>query len=392
MVNLLMAANLFRRGDVTPAQQEQTMALSSDRELDLLLNAGAWGLFSSSQLGMPGKRVFANRVSTTLGANGLTSPPADIAGSDVSSDTGELRWNVAQAGQGLLTYNTRRSKGLVGFADNKTVILDNISFRPGTTRLGWCTLGLTLTRGEVVTNDCTALIVASGWWENTGQVWKDANKNSVGNQWGTAPVLAEVVPFTLTLPVATNHVRLWSLDERGQRKAQLPVSGTAAGTVITVDTNAASLWFELEISRWTTSFNQWRWQNFNDTELASTAISGPAAMPASDGLPNLIKYHLGSTAWDAVPAQRLPRGSLLPLSNQWYLAMTYERDKLADDVQVEAEVSSDLTSWLSGPTHTVTEPVVDLGAFERVTVRTASPITAAPWKYMRLRFDRLGSS
>ena len=102
-----------------------------------------------------------------------------------------------------------------------------------TTKLGWCTLGITLTRGEVFTNDCSALIVAGGWWENTDQVWNDTNKDSINyynGQWGHAPVLAEVVPFTLTLPVGTNYVRVWSLDERGQRKAPLSVTGSESST------------------------------------------------------------------------------------------------------------------------------------------------------------------
>jgi hypothetical protein len=390
--NLPIAANLFRRGDVARAQLEHSMMLTSDRELELLLNAGAWNVFSSGQLGMPGKRVLVNRVSTTVGSTGLTTAPADIVGNDVFSDTGQLRWNLTQAGQGLLTYNTRRTKGLVGYADNKAVTLDAITFQPGTTKLGWCTLGLTLRRGEVVTNDCTALIIASGWWENTGQVWKDATKNSVGNQWGTAPVLAEVVPFSITLPVATNHVRVWSLNELGQRKAQLPVTGSATNSVITVDTNAASLWYELEVGRWMTSFNQWRWANFDETELAAASLSGVAGTPAGDGVPNLIKYHLGSPALAAVPPQRLPRGSLREIAGLSYLAITYERDALADDVAVVAEVSTDLQSWSSGTALTVTEPVVDLGAFERVTIRTAAPVTSSPFRYMRLRFDRLGAS
>jgi hypothetical protein len=141
-----------------------------------------------------------------------------------------------------------------------------------------------------------------------------------------------------------------------------------------------------------TSFNQWRWANFDETELAAASLSGVAGTPAGDGVPNLIKYHLGSPALAAVPPQRLPRGSLREIAGLSYLAITYERDALADDVAVVAEVSTDLQSWSSGTALTVTEPVVDLGAFERVTIRTAAPVTSSPFRYMRLRFDRLGAS
>jgi hypothetical protein len=251
MANLLLAANLFRRGDVHPAATDLTVSLSPDQEVDLLANAGAWGLFSSGQLGVSGKLAFVRRLYTNLRGNPsrptLTPPPP--VGSTLVSAPPELRWDASRPGKGLVTVDTPRTKALVGFADDQPVRLGELMFQPGATRLGWCTLGATLIRGQTFTNDCTALIVATGWWENTGQVWTDQKKSSVGTHWGRAPVLAEVVPFSLTLPVATNRVAAWSLDERGQRKAALPLAGDAAATTLTVGLNAASLWYELEVTR-----------------------------------------------------------------------------------------------------------------------------------------------
>jgi len=386
MANLPLAANLFRRGDVRSALHERTVSLSSERELDLLLGATQWNVFSSGQLGMPPGTVFSNRISTVL-TDAPMPPPAAITGSNIVSDTGELRWDASAAGSGLLTYNTRKSKGLIGRADNKTVTLDNIAFRPGATKLGWCTLGMTLLRGEVMTNDCTALIVASGWWENTGQVWKDASKTSVGSNWGTAPVLAEVVPFEVTLPVGTNHVRAWVLDERGRRKTALPVLGNAASTTIMVDTNAASLWFEVEVARWMTRFDQWRWRNFDGSQLADETVSGSAATAGPDAIPNLLRYLVGVDASQAAPRDRLPREMLTTAGSDTYLAMTLAKDKLVADVQVTAEVSPDLRSWFSGPGYTIAEPESDLGEHTRLTFRSAQPVAALPWRFMRLRFD-----
>src|ERR1051326_3142858 len=200
MANLLLAANLFRRGDVQPALQEVTMALGPERELDLLQQASAWGLFNSGQMGVPGRLAFTTRLNVSVGvdAAGLTNAPPTPSGSLLASDTGQLHWDLSKPNQGMVTINTSRTKAVLGFSDNQAVTLDGITFLTGPTRLGWSTVGLTLTRGEVFTNDCSALIVATGWTENTGQVWANTNKTSVGNQWGYAPVLTEVVPFTLT--------------------------------------------------------------------------------------------------------------------------------------------------------------------------------------------------
>ncbi len=387
MANVLLAANLFRRGDVRPAVNEFTLALAPEKELDLLLNTGAWNVFSSSQLGMPGKLAFTSRVSTSVGpaASGLSTPPASPAGEVLVSDTGELNWAAVQSTNGLLTFNTPRTKGFVGFADNQAINLGGIELRAGSTLLRWCSLGMTLRRGEVFTNDCSALIVATGWWENTGQVWKDPAKTSLGTQWGRSPVLAEVVPFTLTLPVATNHVRVWSLDERGQRKALLPLEGDAHRTIFNARTNTGSIWYELEVSRWTASYNLWRTRHFTSEEQAQPEISDPAAKPYGGRYPNLLKYYHGLTPTDQ-PVTNLVRGQVLKLNQLDYLALTFERDRLATDIACIPEVSSNLMQWASGPAYAQVESVQPSGVLERVTVRDAEPIGTAS-RYLRLRFN-----
>ena len=390
MANLLLAANLFRRGDVRPAVQEYSMALTPERELDLLRNTWAWNLFSSSQLGVPGQLAFTSRLSTSAGTNapGLTNAPPAPPGNILTSDTGELVWNANTPSQGLVTFNTARTKAIVGFADNQSATLGALTFRPATTRLGWCTLGATLTHGEVFTNDCTLIAVAGGWWENTGQVWTDASKTSVGNQWGGVPVRTEVVPFTLTLPVATNYVQAWSLDERGQRKAALALTGNATNTTLTITTNAASIWYELNVTRWMTSFELWRLRYFSAEELANSAVSGAAAKPDADGVPNLMKYYLGLPGRTPAVPTNVPTGSLLTVTNQLYLAITYTHDKLVNDFDCVAEVSTDLLNWSSGPTVSRVETIVDLGAQERITVRDLVPVANATHRFMRLRFSQ----
>jgi hypothetical protein len=366
------------------------MALTPDKEIDLLANAWAWGVFSSSQLGVSGKLAFTHRLSVSVSTNaaGLTNPPPAPSGSVLTSDTGELKWDLATAGRGAVTINTPRTKAILGYVTNRLWNLGELTFAPGSNQLGWCTLGATLTRGSSFTNDSTALVIATGWWENTGQMWKNANRDSVGNQWGGPPILMEVVPFTLTLPAGTNRVSAWALDERGQRKGALPVTGTSTNTTITIGAGAGSIWYELEVAPFLLGFDLWRSTNFTALELTNAAISGEGASPAGDGIPNLAKYYLGLPAKTIAPADRLPRGSLLSVSNLLHLALTYERDKAALDVISSAEVSPDLVGWLSGPDYTETANVTDLGVRERVTVRDRTPVSVAPSRFMRLRLHR----
>ena len=390
MANVLLAANLFRRVDVQNASQQFTMALTPDHELDLLQNASAWSLFNSSQLGVPRQFAFTSRLSTSVGTDavGLTNPPAAPSGNVLTSDTGQLRWDLSQPNRGLVTVDTTRTKAVLGFADNRAVTLGGITFQSKTTRLGWSTLGLTLTRGEVLTNDCSAIIVATGWTENNGQVWSNTNKTSVGNQWGQAPVLTEVVPFTLTLPVGTNHVRVWALDERGQHRAALPVSGDASSTTISATTNSASIWYELRVERWIAGFDLWRARYFSAAELLDPGISSEAAAPDGDGVANLWKYYLGLPGKTPAPAERLPSAGLMSLNRQRYLSLTFGRDKMATDILCAGEISSDRLTWHSGTGYAVFEPGVDLGVLERVTVRDFLPIDSFSTRYLRLSLQR----
>ena len=68
--------------------------------------------------------------------------------------------------------------------------------------------------------------------------------------------------------------------------------------------------------------------------------------------------------------------------------MTYYRDKLVQDVDCVAEVSSNLVNWVSGATATKIEQTVDLGAREQITVRDLTPAAGAQQRFMRLRFQQ----
>ena len=388
LVNLALAANLFRRGDARPATREYTMALTPETELDTLLSSSAWSLFSSSKLGMSGKWAFNSRINTAVGTNaaGLTTAPVAPTGSVMTSDTGELCWDLTQPTNGLLTINTARTKGLIGYADNRAVSLGGLTFQPGATRLGWCTLAATLLRGEAFTNDCTALVAATGWWENTGQVWTDSTKTSVANNWGQAPVLAEVVPFSLTLPVGTNCVRVWALDETGQRKLELPVTGTSVSTTFTATTNSGTVWYELQVARWTASFDLWRLRYFTESELTNSAVSGAAAAPDGDRMANLWKYYLGLPGKSPAAATNYPVGGLFQPAGRSYLSFTYLCDPLATDVACTPEVSTNLHSWLAGSAYTA-ESRSPAGELEQVTVWDLLPMGAGARHFLRLKLD-----
>ena len=79
-------------------------------------------------------------------------------------------------------------------------------------------------------------------------VWKDpVTRNSVGNNWGSAPVLIESIAAILTLPVKADRVKAWKLDERGQRGEALVIVD-ASESKAQIVLGGATVWYEIEIA------------------------------------------------------------------------------------------------------------------------------------------------
>jgi hypothetical protein len=391
MANLLLAANLFRRTDIRPGEKEVVVDLTPDREIESLASASAWSVFNAGQLGVSGRLAFTSRLATRIVDSGATyaNPPAAPAGNVLKSDTGELTWDLSKTSNGVVSIDTARTKAIVGFTGGREFKLGPLTLAPGQNQLGWQSWGATLIRGDSFTNDCSMLVVASGWWENTGQVWKNSARESIGNQWGGSPILMETIPFRLTLPVAASRVTAWKLDEQGRRKNRLAVSGGDSSAVVEVAASAGTIWHEIEVSRTVAGFESWRMANFTPAELADPAVSAETAAPAGDGVRNLLKYYLGCPAKTFLPSDGLFQGALLNTSNQLFLAMTFNRDKAAAGVECVAEVSDDLSRWSTEPSLTAVQSMAGDDARERVTVRELTPAVGASSRYMRLRFTRV---
>ena len=215
----------------------------------------------------------------------------------------------------------------------------------------------------------------------------NANKDSVGNKWGQAPVLTEVVPFALTIPVGTNFVRAWTLSPTGQRITELAISGDASSSTLTVSTNAATMWYEIQVAPRYAGFDAWRHQYFSANELLDLSVSGEAAAPDGDQVPNLLKYYLGLPGKAPAPHGRIPSGSLFDSGNGRFLALSYQCDKSVSDIDCIGEVSPDCGLWEFGPCCTE-EQRVDLGLLEQVTVRDLTPLATVDKRFMRLRLQR----
>ncbi|MEW6304123.1 MAG: carbohydrate binding domain-containing protein [Verrucomicrobiota bacterium] len=249
MATLVGAAALFLRGDVRPAEKLVVANLDAEREVDLLRHARNWDLVQGTHLGIAREAALVHRVALAVEGGkmprgALRPDEAGAAGNRFESDTRELAWDVATPDRGVVTINTPRSKGVIGYGGGRRFALGEFVIEPAQgLQNGWSTVTLT----AMDTAATRWLITATGYAENTGMGWKNAGKSTVGRDWGSAPSRVEGVEARITLPHAATRVEVWSLDERGQRKQKLPLQSTGGKASVTIGPRWETLWYEVVV-------------------------------------------------------------------------------------------------------------------------------------------------
>jgi hypothetical protein len=121
-------------------------------------------------------------------------------------------------------------------------------------------------------------------------------------------------------------------------------------------------------------FDEWRFANFDTSELANPAISSEAADPDYDALPNLVEYALALApeTFDLNPITVAPAAGVLQL--------TATKNPAATDITWAAEVCDDLITWL--PANIDTNTSTNFAASDTV------PIAGAEKRFMRLKVTR----
>jgi len=234
-IGLITAAALFRRGDVSiapPAGGGVPLDLSRWIRESII---GTGQLPSAERFGAPRSAAFVRSV-------GIDTPPGPERAPPFKSVTGQLEWGFA--GRKLTTIDTPRTKALIGEGAGP-VRLGDVTMELVSARNDTAVLSASVMEGKGFGGPARVLFSTLGRVENTGEEW-NADETSLGRKLGRAPVLIEGVSARLTLPVPASRVDAWALDERGNRRGAVRVTGDAVATVV-VDENDRSPWYEVEI-------------------------------------------------------------------------------------------------------------------------------------------------
>ncbi|WOO41543.1 carbohydrate binding domain-containing protein [Rubellicoccus peritrichatus] len=249
MANMIIAANLFLRGDLSANNEviEIPQSLSNERKL---LTDKRPSLFSLGVefYGMKPEQAIKHRVGLkpSENAHGIAAPLADEHSEKVASDTDEFIWDNTDPNGGVILIDTPKTKVLLGYGEGNRYDLGDVSILPGETIGGWQTIAVTSLDDRELLNSKRMLVVATGYVENTDMGWTDDKMNSVGSDWGKAPSRIEVVPAEIVFK-HSEPIRVWSLDGRGERKALVDIHKEGANHYrFTIGEKHETLWYEIE--------------------------------------------------------------------------------------------------------------------------------------------------
>jgi uncharacterized delta-60 repeat protein len=128
----------------------------------------------------------------------------------------------------------------------------------------------------------------------------------------------------------------------------------------------------------------WVDANFSPADQTNPSVSGEFADPYHTGLPNWVKFAIGTSPSSAVVVS----GGLTPSSaSPIYPTLTYTQNLAATTIQFTVQVSSDLATWSGGSTYTsVVSATPNANGTQTVVVRSNTPIGSAPVQFLRLLF------
>ena len=126
-----------------------------------------------------------------------------------------------------------------GYIAGEEIRLGDAAIRVTRAENGWATVAIAALDGKPLAASTRVLVVAAGRVENTNMGWNE-DRTSVGNKWGSAPVVAEGIEATLTLPGGGSAS---ALDGGGKAKAPVELQTGQSGSVLAIGPQYETLWY-----------------------------------------------------------------------------------------------------------------------------------------------------
>lgn len=246
----IAASALFLRGDVDQARETILTGMSPQVERDLLHETMNARSLTAESVGLSLTEAMRHAIALDVESDtGYESKPESETPTQITSDTGQLRWDFSQPEAGFFIADTPKTKVFTGFGRGRTFNLGDVLLKLGKTKRDWATITMTNIDGADLGSPGRILLAATGDVQNTGAKLEDlgGGRVTLSNQWGEAPILCEGIDAALALPVDSKKVKFYALDESGNRKASIPVRNRSGRTILEIGPDYKTLWYEIEI-------------------------------------------------------------------------------------------------------------------------------------------------
>ncbi|HLA86190.1 MAG TPA: carbohydrate binding domain-containing protein [Thermoguttaceae bacterium] len=256
LVHMPACAAMFPRGDVSPAKRLVTVEATADQQRKLLYKSLTPWTLTAAGFGLDPRMALVDRVAMRLNetkdatSDSTTLMPETAENQRVFvSDTDQLRWDVSTKRGGYFTVDSPRVKLFTGFVRGRIFALGDVRLAIGETRLDWATVSMVVIQGRGFDHPGRVLLAATGLVRNQDMRPQrlDNNRITLGNHWGSEPVLCEGVPAEVGLPVAVERVRCFALDGSGRRKETVEVTSREGRACLTLGPRYKTVWYEIEI-------------------------------------------------------------------------------------------------------------------------------------------------
>ena len=149
------------------------------------------------------------------------------------------------AGGPLYTGSAPAAQTFAGYVGGQTVTLGGSTLTFPAFGNNFAAMTLTAMDQKPLSLSRHNLLTLVGRVENTGMVW-NADRTSVGDQWGHGPILAEGIPATVVLKTDGKPGRqVWALDATGKRTMEVPAISANGSLTFTVGPQFKTLWYEI---------------------------------------------------------------------------------------------------------------------------------------------------
>lgn len=246
MPELAEGALMFLRGDVEKARTVVERSYSKKQVFDsMLLPEATERPYFTPEFPLSLPLEHEVRISSLTGPPAQAFPSATVP-DPIISDTGQLAWYNSSGGTGLVSIDTPRTQGLIGFVSANQRSVSHLAVE---VENRFCTILLSSLDGKPVAEASRMLLVAGGRVENTGQVWNTAGTGVTA--WGGTPSLIEQVSGTVTLRglAGAQSVLLQPLDGAGQPQGKPIAAGRNGGDWKLKLGTPVTPWYEVVVER-----------------------------------------------------------------------------------------------------------------------------------------------